>query len=376
MKRTVSIRNLFVVVIAFVALGCGEQTGSVAKAGSFIVSDYLSGLDVCITIAFSPDSGNSPDNTSRLFYLEKNSGRVRVVRDGKLDPKPWASLKVDPGGERGLLGIVFDPLFKENGYVYFYYSVPGSGNNRVVRLKEIQGRGVEESTVLEIEDFVRATNHNGGNINFGPDGFLYITVGDGGGSPGRSQDDTNLLGKILRVDVRGPLPVTPNKSGKPSDIFYAKGLRNSFDMAWNPANDTLYATENGPIGRDEINRITGGGNYGWPEEKGQNKSNVYTNPLWDFGLFSVAPTGITFYPEWGNFPDQYKGTMFVTDYNKGRVYNIRLTGKGLDRIRKEDFIIWQKKQFAGTGFADIIVGPDGALYLAGFTKIVKIEYRK
>jgi glucose/arabinose dehydrogenase len=259
--------------------------------------------------------------------------------------------EVDPVGERGLLGVAFDPAFEKNRFVYFYYSAPESPNNRVVRMKEVEGRGGEPVKVIEIEDHVPASNHNGGNINFGPRGFLYITVGDGGGSPGRSQDDTNLLGKILRVNVRGELPV---RYKKPSDIFYAKGLRNSFDMAWNPANFTLYATENGPVGYDEINRIVRGGNYGWPVEKGFNADHIYENPIWDFGLGSVAPTGIVFYPTWGNFPREYRDNMFVVDYNYGRVYRVRLTGAAMDKVRREDFSVW--------------------IYLAGFSKIVKIEY--
>ncbi|MEE9613615.1 MAG: PQQ-dependent sugar dehydrogenase [Thermodesulfobacteriota bacterium] len=360
------VKRIFPLVLAFVLF---HGTGRAAPEG-FEVTDYLTGLEVCITLAFAPDG--------RLFFLEKNSGRVSVVREGRLDPKPWAELKVDPEWERGLLGIAFDPKFSVNGHVYLYHSVPGSSNNRVVRLTEKDGRGAGAIKVLEIEDHVPASNHNGGNINFGPDGFLYITVGDGGGAPGRSQENTNLLGKMLRVDVRGPLPV---RYKKPTELFYAKGLRNSFDMAWNPANAALYATENGPIGRDEINIIREGGNYGWPDETGYYSTHEYENPLWDFGLRAVAPTGIVFYPEGGeggkggNFPDDYTHNMFVTDYNYGRVYRIRLSGEGLDTIRKDDFSVWMEKGFAGTTFADITVGPDGALYLAGFHKIVKIEYR-
>ncbi len=241
-------------------------------------------------------------------------------------------------------------------------------------------RGVDETVVLEIEDFVTASNHNGGNLTFGPDGLLYVTVGDGGGSPGRAQDDTNLLGKILRLDVSGKLPVSYSK---PSELFYAKGLRNSFDMAWNPLNNVLYATENGPIGRDEINMIVEGGNYGWPDETGSSgllRRNKHTEPLWDFGIRSVAPTGITFYPPRGTFsgeafPPEYAGNLFIVDYNYGRVYRIRLSGEDLDTIRADDFEVWMDDFGDDVAFADITVGPNGMLYLAGFTKIIKIEYK-
>lgn len=328
--------------------------------GSFVVTDYITGLNQCITIAFAPDG--------RLFLLEKE-GKVWVLDGGML--QPWAELRVDSYGERGLLGIAFDPDFNENGFVYLFYSIRGSTDNKVVRLKEVEGRGTDETLVLRIEDYIDASNHNGGDINFGPDKMLYITTGDGGGPPGRSQQGTNLSGKILRVNPHGSLPI---RFKSPEDIFYARGLRNSFRMAWNPYNDTLYATENGPRGRDEINRITKGGDYGWPREKGFSPRNRFANPLWDFGPKSVAPTGIAFYPWWGKFPKPYHGNLFITDYNYGRVYRIKLSGKALNKIRPEDMKIWMEEDFAGTTFADIKLGPDGALYLAGFSKIVRIEY--
>ena len=355
-------RSIFISALLF-ALLVHWPLSLKAESTNFKVIDFLTGLDICISLEFSPDG--------RLFFLEKNSGRVRVVKDGRLIPEPWAEIEVDGQGERGLLGIAFDPAFALNRHVYLYYSIPNSTDNRVIRLTEKDGKGASPIVVLDIEDFVPASNHNGGDIEFGPDNMLYISVGDGGGAPGRSQDLGNLLGKILRIDPRGPLPI---RYKKPSDIFYSKGLRNSFRMAWNPANQTLYATENGPVGRDEINLIEAGGNYGWPVEKGFKKGHKYSNPLWDFGLMSVAPTGIVFYPRWGNFPDEFKGNMIVADYNFGRLYRIVLSGENRDRIEKNDFYLWMKAGFADTQFADITVGPDGALYLAGFSKIVKIFY--
>lgn len=365
--RIIAILLLVGAMATAVPVGAKDSLAAGAKGSSlpegFVVEDFLTGLKLCVTIAFAPDG--------RLFFLEKNSGKVRVVSNGKLRPEPWAVIPVDPVGERGLLGIAFDPDFEANGYVYFYHSIKRSQNNEVIRMREVNGMGTDVKIVLEITDHLHASNHNGGNIAFGPDGKLYISVGDGGGWPGRSHEDTTLLGKILRIDVRGELPV---KYDKPADIFYAKGLRNSFDMAWNPANNALYATENGPIGRDEINKIVEGGNYGWPMEKGFSDKHRFNNPAWDFGPKSAAPTGITFYPNGGNFPKEYAGNMFVSDYNYGRLYRIKLSGEGLGRIEKGDFKVWLPERFADTVFADVTVGPDGALYLAGFSKIVRVRW--
>ncbi len=378
LSRGTSVWTIFItVLIVWLSFPVSNSYGKSSQSGGeFKVSTVADNVDIAVSIAFAPDW--------RLFYLEKNTGNVRVITDGKLDPVPWATIEVDPEGERGLLDIAFDPYFKTNGYIYFYHSVKNSRNNRVVRLKESGIRGKEMVTVLEIPDHISATNHNGGGIAFEPPNhsgfgktYLYVSVGDGGGRPGRSQEDTNLLGKVLKINVRGLLPITYNS---PAQLFYAKGLRNSFGITWNKENNTLYGTENGPIGRDEINRLTEGSNYGWPIEVGFDKDNIHSQPLWDFGLLSVAPTGITFYPTSGNFPKKYKGNMFVTDYNKGRVYRIKLSGKNLDRIKEKDFEIWLKDEIKEAApeitFADIAVGPDGAIYLAGFTKIIKIEYSK
>ena len=349
------------IILATTPMAIGKEKEK-KEAPSFVIRDFIDGLDQCITVSFAPDG--------RLFYLEK-PGRVWFIENGMT--RFFAGLKVDTSGERGLLGIAFDPDFTQNGFIYFYYSVKESLNNRVVRMKEVGGKGTDETLVLEIEDFMKASNHNGGDIKFGPDNMLYVTVGDGGGSPGRSQNTTNLLGKILRIDPRAPLPI---KYNSPEDIFYARGLRNSFRMAWNPYNQTLYATENGPIGRDEINRITEGGNYGWPREKGFRPRNRFINPMWDFGPRAVSPTGITFYPWWGNFPGEYHGNAFITDYNYGRIYRVKLTGKQLEIIEPKNMQIWKEEGFASTTFADITVGPDGALYLAGFSKIVRIGWEE
>jgi glucose/arabinose dehydrogenase len=225
-------------------------------------------------------------------------------------------------------------------------------------------------TVLEIVDAAPAAgNHNGGNMTFGPDGSLYVSVGDGGGSAGnRSQEDTHLLGKILKLNVSGSLPVTYSN---PTELFYSKGHRNSFDLAWNPANNVLYASENGPNANDEVNRVIQGGNYGWPIYQGYTNVTGFNSALYNWATI-IAPTGITFYPSSGNFPFDYDNNMFVVDYLNGRIYRMVLGTQTLSLDTVISITTWD--DHPSLGYADIEPGPDGLLYIGAFSHILKVAY--
>ena len=191
-------------------------------------------------------------------------------------------------------------------------------------------------------------------------------------SPGnRSQETTHFLGKILKLNVNGTLPVPYSLH---TELFYCKGLRNSFDLAWNPANNVLYASENGPSSptNDEINRIVQDGNYGWPIYQGYTNVTGFISPIHDFGSTSIAPTGITFYPSSGNFPSEYDNNMFVVDYLNGRIYRVQLGTQTLSLDTVITITTWD--DHPSLGYADIEPGPDGALYIAAFTHILKVSY--
>ncbi len=363
-------KNVFLSVLSFLFLNIIAY----ALPSGFTLTTVTSGLNQAITIRFAPDG--------RMFYLDQYVGQVRIMSNVSgnyvLNPTPWATIAVDSiaGSERGLLGICFDPNFTTNHYIYFYHSVSGSYDNRVIRLTEDTTTHLANPlsivTVLEITDSNPATNHNGGNLTFGPDTMLYITVGDGGGSPGtRSQDTTIFQGKILHVNPYGTLPVPYII---PSQLFYCLGLRNSFDMAWNPVNNVLYASENGPTENDEINRIVLGGNYGWPTVEGYSSDTRFINPIFDFSsTTTVAPTGICFYPASGYFPAKYHNDIFLVDVNYGNIWHFKLMGANLDSIdtANSDLPFGRVPPYT---YADIEPGPDGNLYLAAFTSIQKLSY--
>ncbi len=342
--------------------GCKPDARESKMPAGFLVSDFVDGINVASDLEFAPDG--------RLFFLEKNTGKVRVVKDGALEPEPWAVFSVDNRGERGLLGMAFDPDFENNGFVYFFYSPARSSINRIVRLKEVDGKGADPVTVIEIEESSQDPSNNGGRMSFGPDGMLYVSTGDRGMAD-LAQKKTSLLGKILRLDTHGPLPL---KADDPESVIFASGFRMATGMAWNPLNKKLYVTDRGPVGHDEINLVEEGADYGWPKELGKEMTNKRKNPLWDFGRRGISPSSLVFYPEGGSFPEAHKGNLFIVDNRIGGIYRARLSGKRLNRIRKDALTMWMPDGFSRTLLNDITVGPDGALYIAGNSKIVKIDY--
>ena len=241
----------------------------------------------------------APDG--RLFVTER-PGRVRIVQlgaNGGLRPEPWATLPVTqrPSAEKGLCGIALDPDFPQNGFVYLYYSyaLGNSTRNKVVRMRDQGGRGVDE-TVL-VDGLLGSENHDGGRIKFGPDGKLYITAGDAENGA-NAQNPTSLNGKILRINKDGSIP--PDNP-IPGSAVWSLGHRNMQGLAWHPDTRALYETEHGPSNlfpdccRDEVNLIVPGGDYGWPAVVGIAHDARYRDPLLDSGRTETwAPAGATF----------------------------------------------------------------------------------
>jgi glucose/arabinose dehydrogenase len=258
-----------------VALIVGHPLGARAdEKPAFAGADHL---PFVTNVALAPDG--------RIFFDEKETGEIRVVQDGKLLPQPFARFDVVPGGESGLLGLALHPNFEKHPWVYVYFTDAQDGRNHLVRVLADGNVAGTEQTLLVL---LSATGiHNGGDLAFGDDGDLYVTVGETGEAP-RAQDVNDLGGKVLRLDPDGSVPAD-NPFG-PDDPAFTMGLRNSFGICADPATGTIWETENGPTEDDEVNRIEAGGNYGWPNQLGTGGAPGYVDPQLVFPQV-IVPTG-------------------------------------------------------------------------------------
>ena len=256
----------------------------VAAAFTISLDPVTSGLESPTQIT------NAGDGTDRLFAVEQQ-GTIRVIQGGVLQPGYFLDIrsKVEDGGERGLLGLAFSPNFETNRQLFVFYTRNG-GDIVVTRFTTNAPRtNADESThrPLFLIEHSAQTNHNGGGLTFGPDGLLYIAVGDGGGSgdPGNNAQETTttLLGKILRVNVNGtksgPFHHYSNPAANPfkgstrgRDEIWAYGLRNPWRISFDRVTGQLFIGDVGQGRWEEIDRekpgIRGGRNYGWNAMEG------------------------------------------------------------------------------------------------------------
>ncbi|HEV8268256.1 MAG TPA: PQQ-dependent sugar dehydrogenase, partial [Thermoanaerobaculia bacterium] len=228
----------------------------------FVQETVASTIQTPTAFAFAPDG--------RIFVCEKG-GNVRVVKNGTLLGTSFTTFTVDSAGERGLLGVAFDPQFTTNRYVYFYYTATTpAAHNRVVRVTASAvnpdvSDGVAAVTILDLDNLSGATNHNGGAIHFGPDSKLYVVHGENANSA-NAQTLNNLLGKILRINADGTVPIDNpyyNQAPKRGEIW-ANGLRNPFTFEFHPTTGRLHINDVGENTWEEVNLGARGVNYGWP----------------------------------------------------------------------------------------------------------------
>jgi glucose/arabinose dehydrogenase len=310
----------------------------------------------------------APDG--RIFVCSQ-TGALRVIKNGVLLSTPFVTLTVDAAGERGLLGIAFDPNFNLNRFIYLYRTVPGtSAHNRVTRFTangDVVAPG-SARIILELNPLSTATNHNGGALHFGPDGKLYIAVGDNA-KGANSQNLGNLLGKMLRINPDGTVPSDNpfvNTTGARGEIW-AYGLRNPFTFAFRGTSSFMFINDVGESTWEEINLGQAGANYGWPATEGPTTNPLYKSPVYWYGRSDgCAITGGAFYlPSTNQFPSAYIGKYFFGDYCSGF-------------IRRLDPTTYQKSEFITGARApvDIQVSNDGSLYyLARATQsVMRVKY--
>ena len=296
----------------------------------------------------------APDG--RIFICQQQ-GALRVVKNDTLLATPFITLSVNSTGERGLLGVAFDPDFLSNGFVYVYYTTSTAPiHNRVSRLTangDVAAAG-SEVVLMDLEN-LSATNHNGGAIHFGRDGKLYVAVGENA-VPSNSQTLANRLGKMLRINSDGTIP-TDNPFFSTADgvnrSIWALGLRNPFTFGVHPLSGRIFIDDVGKSTWEEINDGAAGGNYGWPTTEGPTDDPRFISPLHAYpnAASECAIAGGTFYaPEVRQFPSEYVDSYFFSDLCGGWIRRLDTSA--------------QSNDFA-TGLlnpVDLLVGHDGSLY--------------
>jgi len=309
-------------------------TISQGTGGAFSLQEVASGLNFPTAMATTPDG-------QIIFVTELVTGKIRVVTPTatlpwQLQAAPFATLTdIETGSEKGLLGIAVHPDFSHNGFVYVYYTVSGPVN-RVVRFTAMTSGGNTVATSDPPElifDLPAGGVHNGGIIQFGPDGMLYIFDGDNGVVPIDAQELNTLRGKILRINPDGTVPSNNPfvaTLSLPFSAIYSYGHRNSFGFTFHPLTHDLWETENGEADNDQINRIIAGGNYGWPICPGICNNPLYIDPIITFGSLVapitpvIAPTGIVAFREDSVYPAQYHNNLLFADFNFGHLHRIVL----------------------------------------------------
>jgi len=304
----------------------------------------------------SPVGLASPaDGSGRLFILEQ-PGRIKILKNGNLLPKPFLDLSskigsLNPGySEKGLLGIAFHPDYKSNGRFFVYYSAPVAGKNmdHTGVLAEYRVSASNPDVAAKEEKMLMVIaqpegNHNGGQIEFGPDSYLYFGLGDGGGANdehgtiGNSQDLNTHLGKILRIDVNGksPYEIPPDnpfigKSAK-SEIW-AYGLRNPWRFSFDRVTGRLYCGDVGQNKYEEINIIEKGKNYGWRIMEGNHCFNPssgcdrtgLTLPIYEYD-HSVGISITAGYMYRGKAHPSLHGKYFYGDWT-GKLFALQQAG--------------------------------------------------
>src|SRR6267143_1872742 len=314
------IGNLAFVIAACLLLTgtCCSLNGATLPSG-FTETQIAGGLSGPTAMDFAPDG--------RLFVCLQG-GELRVIKNGALLATPFLTLTTDPSGERGLLGIAFDPNFQSNNFIYVYYTFPCTPrHNRVSRFTANGDVAVagSELPILDLDNLSSATNHNGGAIHFGPDGKLYVAVGENANGA-NSQTLSNRLGKILRLNSDGSIPSDNpffNTASGANRVIWALGLRNPYTFAFQPNTTRLFINDVGQATWEEIDDGIAGSNYGWPDTEGVTTDPRYRSPLFVYGHGTGSTTGCaiaggTFYnPSTVQFPSNYVGKYFFADLCSG-----------------------------------------------------------
>lgn len=325
-------------------VACGGGAGGAQTTPPPPPSTFGIQLQQVASGLMSPVFLTAPSGDARLFIVEQ-PGRIRILKNGALTGVPFldVSARISSSGERGLLSMAFDPNYATNGFFFVYFTVP-NGDIAIERFSRssVNADLADPASALRILTISHSnfSNHNGGQLSFGPDGFLYAGIGDGGGSgdpSGNGQNTNVLLGKMLRLDVRSASLTDPyaspagnpfiGQAGKRSEIW-ATGLRNPWRFAFDGVQ--LYVADVGQDSREEVNiaaASAAGLNYGWKVMEGTQcygagtcNMTGLTLPVLEYehgagGVNGCSITGGYVYR--GSAMPEVQGRYFYSDYCGG-----------------------------------------------------------
>ena len=349
----------------------GPRVFDTAEQGQIRLVVVTRGLSHPWGLAFLPDG--------RILVTER-AGRLRLIRDGVLDPQEISGVpEVRARGLAGLMDVAIHPRFSQNQLVYLTYSKPGEDGVRVALARgRLEGAALVGVSDIFVSDPVGGGGTAASRVVFGTDGTLFVTVGgafrygavDVGG---RAQDPADTIGKLLRLRDDGSVPNDNPFVGREGyrPEIYSLGHRNQLGLTVHPDTGALWAHENGPLGGDEVNLIRAGGNYGWPvvsysRDYSGGRVAVRTwqegmEPAEIVWLPAIAPSGMVFY-DGDRFPN-WRGNLFVGSLriggvrNTGHVQRIVFNDRGQE-ARRESLLVEFRQRIR-----DVRQGPDSLLYI-------------
>ena len=334
------------------------------------VTAWITGLENPWTIAFLPDG---------TALVTERPGRLRVVRDGKLDPAPVAGAPMarnlgvsgEPGAVHGYMDVILHPNFASNKLVYICYTKPLDAKRQTTAIA--RGRWDGKALVDTKDIFVGEEGNGTARIAFGRDGMLYVTTAAAG--PGTiSQDPKTQGGKVLRLKDDGTVPPDNPFAGKAGykPEIYTLGHRSSLGLAVHPGTGQMWLNENGPNGGDEINILKPGANYGWPNvsygrtypgawQQGDRPGHAGYEPPIVIWIPSIAVSGMAFYTG-DRFP-AWKGDVFVGALRTGEIPGTGhleriVFNEKTEEMRRESLLVELRQRIR-----DVKQGPDGLLYV-------------
>ena len=337
-----------IAALGFVACTSGSDTNDPAP----LPVDFKLALQEVASGLNGPVYVTAPANDARLFVVEQ-VGRIRIIESGQLLTTPFLDItsRVSTGGERGMFSVAFHPQYRTNGFFYVYFTGP-SGELRIERFTVSSNANLANAASAKVILTVPhpRSNHNGGLAMFGPDGMLYLGLGDGGGGGDpdlNGQNQTTLLGKLLRIDVSTGDPYSI-PSGNPfagrTDAhpeIWAMGLRNPWRFAFDRSSGSLYLADVGQDAREEVNVVPAarpGVNYGWNIVEGSScyaaascNKQGFELPVLEYGHENgqCSITGGFVYR--GSSIPELAGTYFYADYCAGWVRSFVFNASATDK---------------------------------------------